>query len=665
MGLATTSETERADAATTNDQTIASMPHLNGLDGVRGLAVIGVLLFHGGFTFAKGGFLGVSTFFTLSGFLITNLLVREFERSSTIDLLLFWGRRLRRLLPAAIAAIALIGVVWWRIGSEVQLSELRGDMLSALGYVANWRMYWSGTSYADLFSDPTPLQHFWSLAIEEQFYLFFPLIVIAAMKLGGRKLLTTICVVAAAASVTAMVLLRDNFDRIYYGTDTRVTELILGVLLALWWAGREQKIADSPKQKVITNTAQIAGLIAFVAILISWNRIPEAWDGLARGGFPVYAVASTVLIFAMTRPGPLTWFFSLSFMRWAGFLSYGLYLYHWPIFLWINEDRTGLSQWPLFGVRMAATIAVSLVSYYLLEMPIRKKKLLRTTKTALPVTAVALSLSVVCAFVVTANPPKVFIPYADVKVGTVYSTDEVYEVLPLSAIPGSSVGGGLYGATVMIGGDSSGVDAQPALAAAFQAAGATKVLMRSGPGIGLVHIPEWRSAWQEAIAVEKPKLIIAMVGLWDFRFVSENGIEAYRPIAREFVQAMTKDGATLVWLPILPGGSNNVDNINELIKSLEAEFPGKLIVPEIDEAFRDENGNYTRTVTDENGVTYLLRKPDNWHLCPDGAERLASIVLRDLIQAGVSLPPVRGWEDGPWRQSREYTDGGAPCAPIS
>ena len=188
FGTSPLSATLEASAAKTEPSAVGlrgeRMPHLPGLDGLRGLAVIGVLLFHGGFTWAKGGFLGVSTFFTLSGFLITNLLVREFDTSSTIALGRFWTRRFRRLLPAALIAIALVGVVWWRIGSPEQLAGLRGDMLGALAYMANWRFYSAGTSYADLFSAPSPLQHFWSLAIEEQFYLFFPPIVWGVMKVG-------------------------------------------------------------------------------------------------------------------------------------------------------------------------------------------------------------------------------------------------------------------------------------------------------------------------------------------------------------------------------------------------------------------------------------------------------------------------------------------------
>ena len=161
------------------------MPHLPGLDGLRGLAVIGVLLFHGGFAWAKGGFLGVSTFFTLSGFLITNLLIREWDGSGTIRLGGFWTRRFRRLLPAAMVTIVAVGLVFWRLGTPEQLANLRADMISSLAYVANWHFLFAGTSYADLFSAPSPLQHFWSLAIEEQFYLVFPLLVLGRHQ-GGR-----------------------------------------------------------------------------------------------------------------------------------------------------------------------------------------------------------------------------------------------------------------------------------------------------------------------------------------------------------------------------------------------------------------------------------------------------------------------------------------------
>src|SRR3954447_22398213 len=168
------------------------MKHLPALDGLRGVAVVAVLFFHGGFRWAKGGWLGVSVFFTLSGFLITNLLVAEWSSDRSISLKTFWSRRFRRLMPAALACLLLVAFYGQVSASPEQLHHLRGDLLAAVGYVANWRFLFSKLSYADLFSAPSPVQHFWSLAIEEQFYVLYPLVVVAALRLGGRRLLAAL-----------------------------------------------------------------------------------------------------------------------------------------------------------------------------------------------------------------------------------------------------------------------------------------------------------------------------------------------------------------------------------------------------------------------------------------------------------------------------------------
>jgi peptidoglycan/LPS O-acetylase OafA/YrhL len=167
-----------------------------------------VLFYHGGYAWAKGGFLGVSTFFTLSGFLITNLLLREFDRTRHIALGEFWTRRFRRLLPAAIVALLGIAVYGWLFATPEQLADLRGDMIAALLYVANWRFFFSGLSYGELFSAPSPVQHFWSLAIEEQFYLFFPLAVFLALRFGGRRRCGRCSGAAARAGASFVALQR-------------------------------------------------------------------------------------------------------------------------------------------------------------------------------------------------------------------------------------------------------------------------------------------------------------------------------------------------------------------------------------------------------------------------------------------------------------------------
>jgi len=202
------------------------------------VAVGAVLAFHTGFGWARGGFLGVSTFFTLSGFLITTLLLTEATATGRIRLRAFWARRFRRLLPAAMLTLGGIVLFGALVADANQLRSLRGDVLAALADVANWRFVFTGNSYADLFAKPSPVQHFWSLAIEEQFYATFPVVVagVVAIRRRPRPALFVVLASLAAVSITLMFVLRDpgrDVGRVYYGTDTRAVELLAGALLAI------------------------------------------------------------------------------------------------------------------------------------------------------------------------------------------------------------------------------------------------------------------------------------------------------------------------------------------------------------------------------------------------------------------------------------------------
>ena len=366
---------------------MTAMPYLPALDGLRGLAVIGAILFHGGFTWARGGFLGVSTFFVLSGFLITNLLVREWDNGGTIRLGRFWIRRLRRLLPAALLALALVALLWWQLGTAEQLAKLRWDMLAALAYVANWRFYFAGTSYAELFSAPSPLQHFWSLAIEEQFYLLFPPAVIALLRAGGRRLLATGVCTAITVAILLQFGLGGDFDRIYYGTDSRAAELLIGALLALWWSNPSRQAPgrgeQAGKESTRFLTVDIAGIAALAGMFWSWGAVTNTSGVLARGGLPAYALLTAVIIYAASRPGWVARCLSLRPLRWIGLISYGLYLYHWPVFLILDDHRLGWSAAPLFALRMAVTTLIAVASFHLLEMPIRRGQVFKTDPAAL------------------------------------------------------------------------------------------------------------------------------------------------------------------------------------------------------------------------------------------------------------------------------------------
>src|ERR1700756_2353944 len=222
-----------------------SLPHLGGLDGLRGIAVVAVILYHGGVSWAPGGLLGVELFFVLSGFLITSLLLAEWTRSATIVLRAFWARRARRLLPALFALVLAIGVYYALGGPTQAVPNLENDGLSTLLYFNNWHQIANGTNYFAASGPISPLQHTWSLAIEEQFYVVWPLFVLAVLGLGrargasGRRslqILLGLSVAGAIASGGETAMLFDGghgLDRVYYGTDTRATGLLLGASLAL------------------------------------------------------------------------------------------------------------------------------------------------------------------------------------------------------------------------------------------------------------------------------------------------------------------------------------------------------------------------------------------------------------------------------------------------
>ncbi|MEE9416352.1 MAG: acyltransferase, partial [Acidimicrobiales bacterium] len=230
------------------DSVFDKFPHFPALDGLRGLAVAAVLVFHGGFSWASGGFLGVSTFFTLSGFLITSLLLAEQRREGQIALGAFWVRRFKRLMPAAVAAIGSI-YVFWTLFPGLQddtsftdvsvLDRLNGDLFAALVYVANWRFAFppEGAGYENLFGEvgePSPAAHFWSLSVEEQFYVFFPLIAMILLSILRLSKAAFAGVLGVFLIVSlAMLVPLSGFDRIYNGTDIRAAEILVGALLAV------------------------------------------------------------------------------------------------------------------------------------------------------------------------------------------------------------------------------------------------------------------------------------------------------------------------------------------------------------------------------------------------------------------------------------------------
>jgi len=369
---------------TTSESRFAYKP---ALDGLRAVAVLGVVAYHlesyhpnGGSPhgfWASGGFLGVDTFFVLSGYLITSLLVGEWSATGMISRVAFWGRRAKRLLPALMLVVVAVCVYAAVAAPADQLHQLRGDGLATLFYVQNWRLVLSGQSYFDLFKAASPLRHMWSLAIEEQFYIIWPIVVLVGLRLGrgSRKYLAMFCVVGAGVSVALMALLYDAADpsRVYYGTDTRAHLLLVGALLALVlerWQPRAHRARD---------LVHTAGLVLGLACVVAFFRVGDRDAFLYHGGFLLFALAISVVITSAVIPGysPVRKVLSWAPLRWIGCVSYGLYLWHWPVIVIATPRRTGLDGWSLEALQVGLTFGIATASYYLLELPIRKGTLVR------------------------------------------------------------------------------------------------------------------------------------------------------------------------------------------------------------------------------------------------------------------------------------------------
>lgn len=346
------------------------LPYLPALDGLRGLAITAVLLFHFGYPWAEGGYLGVSVFFTLSGFLITSLLMAERAATGRTDLRRFWSRRARRLLPAALCGLALAVAVSRTMSSPP--SDLRWDLLAALADVANWRFLFTGESYAALFTAPSPTLHFWSLSIEEQFYALFPLLFVVATRgrVGSRALLSS-CLVGIAVAWTTLVVagIVDAHDFAYYSTITRAGELLVGAAAALFVA--RARHSRQPRAEARTSHRHVIGLAALGGLVVLCTQVAESSRALERGVLPLVAVLSAIVVVGACRPGPLASLLGWRPLTDLGRISYGVYVYHWPLLLWLTPARTGLQGLSLNALRLAATLALASASYVLIERPVR------------------------------------------------------------------------------------------------------------------------------------------------------------------------------------------------------------------------------------------------------------------------------------------------------
>ena len=398
------------------------MAHHPGLDGVRASALIMIMLFHADPSWIPGGFISVSLFFTLSGYLITSILLFEGESNGNVSLKTFWSRRLRRLVPASMVTIAaVVGLSTW-LSSGIEQGRIRGDALAATTYVANWRSIFSEHSYSELFTDHSPLQHLWSLSIEEQLYVVVPVVVFISFMLRLKRQGIGYVFLGLSALSVAIAIVVDGHDRIYYGTDTRAVELFVGAVLACFLSPKLEKWAHLKVRW--WSFLFLAPLIAFIwfSLIIDGQ---SKW--LYTGWLGVFALLNVFFVVGSMIPGPMRWLMSLPPLTLLGRMSYGIYLIHWPVYVWLNESQLKISGFWLLLVRWAVVFALGGILYQVIEKPIRAKSFLKTNRSAL--------VGLVCSFSVVMVLPLLFLKNPSQRISTeveILSTVSTSEVVSTS-----------------------------------------------------------------------------------------------------------------------------------------------------------------------------------------------------------------------------------------
>ena len=349
--------------------------HITGLDGIRAIAVIMVLAYHLKLALFKSGFLGVTVFFVLSGYLITGILISEVEEEGTIDLKNFWLRRIRRLVPAVMSMAVVIIFVSAVVNRIIFTKGCKDFLASVLGF-NNWWQIFNKISYFEAAGVPSPFTHCWSLAIETQFYLIYPLILLGIYKLvksrgEGRAnrglLFAGVTLLLALISVILMIVLFDpqqDASRVYYGTDTRAFSLLFGALLAILWEYR------MVPRRLSASVNMVLGSVSFAVLLVMTIAINGSSNFWYRGGQFVGTILTVLVIYAVS--GRKTWlsrFLSNPVLKWMGDRSYSIYLWHYPIILLISKGIK--ASWWITLIEIVLSVVLAELSYRFIETPIR------------------------------------------------------------------------------------------------------------------------------------------------------------------------------------------------------------------------------------------------------------------------------------------------------
>jgi len=608
-------------------------PYIPALDGLRAVAVGAVLLFHQGWAWASGGFLGVSVFFTVSGFIIGSLLYKATRAGGSLDLFGFWSRRIRRLVPAGVTVIALT----WAAAQLVDFgatSELRGHAIAALLYVENFHLIRSGSDYGALFSRPSPFIHYWSLAIEEQFYVF---IGVAFRVLGGRsRVLTGFLVLALVLGVGRNLWLgaAGNGTSLYYDPLSRAPEILGGVLLAGAIGARALDRSPFLRRPYLIDVAAGCALVVLGVLFVTSSPSSPA---LRSGLLPATAVLSAALVTAAVHPGTVAGaLLSRRPLPFVGRLSYALYLVHWPVYLVVDEVLPAADLAVLIGTKLVVTTGLAVLLHALVERPVRYRVRRSATalKIAVPATAAVLLLVAVVPTLPTRAPDFAAVA-ADLASGTEGAAPD--GLMLRAAMFGDSTAA-LTGSGLAAWGAATGALEMVGASVLFGCGAARKGDRDYHGEVGPVPAEcDWAVSWRGEVEARQVQLAIVQVGPWDVADRRLEGDSKWRApgdpiydtyLVSELGQAMdmfSSLGVKVVWLtsPLVDLGRSEVPRraysaseparmrrYNELLRSAAASRPHVRLVDlaallagepggELDARLRPDGVHFTKVTSRE------------------------------------------------------------------
>jgi len=519
-----------------------------GLDGVRALAVLAVLADHAGVPGLSGGFIGVDVFFVLSGFLITSLLLDDQHRTGRVKLAAFWARRARRLLPAAAVMVLTVGVCQHLFAPD-STAGLRGDGLAALGWVANWRFAYQGTNYFSQGGTASPLQHTWSLGVEEQYYLIWPLILVAVSVLlarrarragvhhraaadGQRRALAVLAGTLAALSALEAVVLAGHapLGRVYFATDTRAQALLVGALAACvfaryWPSGHRARPQWTPRGGALIGAVSISGLTVLAVIA---HRATGSTAEFHHGLLTAVAFAAAAVIVGVTlyQDGMLARALTVRPLVVLGRISYGVYLWHWPVFLALDGARTGLSGLPLLILRCLITLAAASASWVLIEVPINRWRPVPVR--VLPAAAATVALACALVFLVVPTD-RVAVPLAASDLPPAADVAPTPGAAPAPAQPGPSPARADPNRPLTV--DVFGDSIAWTLMRYLPVTPGVRFIDHTVLGCGITRggpyryfgqvspqppgCDNWPTTWGQQVAADKPDEVLLLVGRWE------------------------------------------------------------------------------------------------------------------------------------------------------